>query len=147
MNYNIKKIENKAQIAHVMKIFNTLYPRSLDSLVENLDSYAEKISKKGIVLIAEYSEQVLGYIVFYMNDEINKKGYISQIAVNQKYRGLGIGKKLIDQCLGVAEEKKFLKVMLEVDKVNESAIKFYEKLDFHIIAEATDVSWYMTKVL
>ncbi|PNR90740.1 hypothetical protein HWHPT5561_04180 [Petrotoga sp. HWH.PT.55.6.1] len=63
--------------------------------------------------------------------------YISNIAVYEAYRSSGIGKKLISKAEEEARKLKSLKVVLDVEKENTIAIKFYKKLGYKIISEST----------
>ena len=132
MEYKIVKIIEQEKIAEIMREFNSDFPRALDSMV---------------TLVATLEKNVLGYIIFYINDYKSRRGYISQLAVKQNFRGLGIGKMLLKECIAYALDKEFIKICLEVDKENTNAIQFYKRMNFNISDEATEVSWYMEKTI
>jgi ribosomal protein S18 acetylase RimI-like enzyme len=52
------------------------------------------------------------------------------MAVLPKYRGQGIGRRLLDACLAKAKSKGITRVELEVRIDNSQAIKLYEKAGF-----------------
>ena len=54
--------------------------------------------------------------------------YIDDLCVDQKYRGQGIGKKLYEFAVKTAKELKCFHLTLNVWHLNESAVRFYEKL-------------------
>ena len=56
--------------------------------------------------------------------------YISLVVVDEKHRGKGLGKKLIQKAIEVADEKGCTKAVLDVDSDNGAAIALYEKLGF-----------------
>ena len=58
--------------------------------------------------------------------------YISVINVDKKYRRSGIGKNLIINAKKIALDKKCSRIILDVSKENDNAIKFYKKMDFKI---------------
>lgn len=62
--------------------------------------------------------------------DIAGEGEITNIAVNEKYRGLKIGKKLIQTLIDKCDELKIKDVTLEVRVSNETAIKLYESFGF-----------------
>ena len=54
-------------------------------------------------------------------------GHIEDIVVNKNYRGLGLGKKIIQYIISFAEKKDCYKVILNCDPKIQS---FYESCDF-----------------
>lgn len=58
-----------------------------------------------------------------------KNFYIEDLCVHENYRGKGIGKKLYKFCLSLAKELGCYHLTLNVWHLNESAVKFYQKLD------------------
>ena len=63
--------------------------------------------------------------------------YISNIAVYAAYRSSGIGKQLILKAEEEARKSKSLNVVLDVEKENNMAIKFYKKLGYEKTSEST----------
>ena len=58
------------------------------------------------------------------------EGYINNIAVDEEYRGRGLGSLLLDRAVTFAREKNLAFLSLEVRKSNAAAISLYEKLGF-----------------
>lgn len=58
------------------------------------------------------------------------KGWIEDVIVDQKYRGMGIGMKLIEKLLSISNEQKLSEVLLFTEEHRTSAISLYEKLGF-----------------
>lgn len=63
--------------------------------------------------------------------------YIGVLCVNKKYQKKGIGKNLILKAKNIAQEKKCSRMILDVSKNNENAIKFYKNMGFNIYDEVT----------
>ncbi len=59
--------------------------------------------------------------------------YIDKIGVLEKYRGKGLGKKLINHAFNIATQEDIQFVELEVTAKNQNAISLYEKIGFKII--------------
>ena len=61
-----------------------------------------------------------------------KKGdlYLSEIAIDESFRGQGIGRKVILDAIEYARSKNFKRLILDVDLRNEGAKSLYEKLGF-----------------
>ncbi len=78
------------------------------------------------------SENLLGYIGA---NNICNEVYITNIAVNEKYRSKGYGQKLVNHLIKQCETEKAFFITLEVRKSNEKAIKLYEKCGFKLIGE------------
>lgn len=62
-----------------------------------------------------------------------QEGYISYIyamVTDEKYRGKGIGTKLIDEAINRSSTQGFKRIELDSGFPREKAHKFYEKLGF-----------------
>lgn len=77
-------------------------------------------------------ENLLGYIGA---NNICNEVYITNVAVNGKYRGKGYGKVLVNHLIKQSELENAFFITLEVRKSNENAIKLYEKCGFKLIGE------------
>jgi ribosomal protein S18 acetylase RimI-like enzyme len=65
---------------------------------------------------------------------VNEKtyGHIEAVSIGVKYRGLGIGKKLVDTALSFGQAKKLKYVDLNVLAVNTTGVNLYKKYGFEI---------------
>ena len=54
-------------------------------------------------------------------------GVIEDVAVNEKYRGKGVGKKLVERLILIGKQKNCDKIVLSSSEENS---KFYEKIGF-----------------
>lgn len=55
------------------------------------------------------------------------KAYIEDVAVHPKYRGKGLGKKMVEHCLSCAKKRNCYKVVLSCD---DNVVGFYKSLGF-----------------
>lgn len=78
------------------------------------------------------NEKLLGYIGA---NNICGEVYITNVAVNENYRGKGYGKRLVNHLIKQCEAKNALFVTLEVRKSNENAIALYEICGFKKVGE------------
>ena len=63
-----------------------------------------------------------------------EESHIEQIGVIEKFRGQGIGEKLLVLSLRYCWENSIKKILLECRKSNSSAIKLYKKYLFNIVS-------------
>ncbi len=91
------------------------------------------IISKDLFLVADYLGRVVGYIIGLIEYRDGRKlGHIISLAVDPLYRGMGIGKKLMDSIEKLFIEKKVDLIYLEVSVSNLPAINLYRKLGYTI---------------
>lgn len=95
-----------------------------------LTSYDGRFYHEMRVVTMELAKEHLGVEFPDMQDEaIPGEYYLDSLAVMPEYRGLGIGRSLLQQ--GISEGQKLnLKVTLAVDPENNRAKRLYESLGF-----------------
>lgn len=86
-----------------------------------------------IYYVATKDDKIIAYAgLQYVLDE----GYITNIAVIEKYRGYGISNSLMQLIIDKAKELELIFISLEVRQSNTPAIKLYNKFNFEIISTA-----------
>ena len=76
-------------------------------------------------------KKIAGFIWVYKRNVDEKiKLHINYFIVNEEYRRLGIGKKLIDEVLAYAKKNNIHNIELMVSSSNASAISFYQNNGF-----------------
>ena len=123
-NYNIQKID----ISHIEQLVllekeTSSAPWSYNSFLEELSNIASKY----FVAIDNKTNLILGYIGLH---NISKEGYITNIAVFEKYRRLGIASDLLAYVINFSLKNQLIFLTLEVRKSNHNAIRLYEKFGF-----------------
>lgn len=100
--------------------------------IPNIDEYLTKILNHASFII-DYDEKICrGFIAYYCNKNLAKV-YITMVLVRAQYRGLGIGKGLVEFVLNTTQRnKEFLSCELEVDDKNEVAYNMYKSMGFKI---------------
>lgn len=116
-------------------------------MLKNFSDIEEKYMKNGgtflLALIedpATQEKEIVGHLGFLkveteedMDDGYPvpaKVGNLEAIGVTSKYRGLGIGKKLLDKAISFAEAQDYDRLKLDVYHINTSAIELYKKYGF-----------------
>lgn len=85
--------------------------------------------------VAEIGETVAGYIGAH---NVLGEVYITNVAVFERFRRMGVAKRLIETLLVSVSREKADFVTLEVRKSNFSAISLYEKCGFTSVGERKD---------
>ena len=82
-------------------------------------------------IVAEVGNNVVGMSVFYYSYSTwkGKSIYIDDIIVNEGFRGIGIGSKLMEATILRAKEENVGKLHWQVLDWNEPAIRFYQKYE------------------
>ncbi len=102
-------------------------PWSEKALLDEIDN-----EDQARFFVAEIDGEVVGYIGTL---SVALECSVTNIAVKEKYRHLGIGTKLMARAVYTSREKGDEFITLEVRKSNENALKLYENFRFKIEGE------------
>jgi phosphinothricin acetyltransferase len=81
-----------------------------------------------ITLVSVDNNTISGVASLHIINKLTRTlGLIEDVAVNENYRGKGIGKKLVQKLIGLASDKKCDKIILNSSEKNSS---FYKKIGF-----------------
>jgi len=90
------------------------------------------------IFVAKLCEEIVGYIVFNIKEKNNhimryrKQLSIEAICVDEKHRGKGIGRSLLEHVKTIGKENNCTDMYLTVNEENKDAIKLYEKFGFKV---------------
>jgi ribosomal-protein-alanine N-acetyltransferase len=101
----------------------------------DISAYTQKIVEKATIIDFLENGELIGFIAFYCNDNINKIGYLSMLAVAKEKRGNGLAISMINSAIENLKRKGFQKFRLEVYKTNLKAVRLYEQYGFTIIQQ------------
>ena len=92
-------------------------------------------NKDFLILIVYDGKKPIAYCISLIKKnipiyKIKKYGYVSDLYVDKKYRGKGIGKKLLKKSKEFFRKNKLKFMSLEINHNNDPSIKFYEKYGF-----------------
>jgi ribosomal protein S18 acetylase RimI-like enzyme len=99
--------------------------RSLDDSLKGIEKYLKRNPKTCFV---SEDELIHGSI---LSGHDGRRGFIYHLAVAESYRGLGIGKQLVDKALIALKEEGIKKVALVVFKDNQVGNDFWNKYGFN----------------
>ena len=102
-----------------------LYEKADDDLLDNPKKYLDNGS---FIFLAHYNHLVVGTISLI---PVNKNTYeILKLGVVDGFKGLGIGRELMQICIDLCIEKNVKTITLESSSKLKSALQLYEKLGF-----------------
>jgi len=101
-----------------------------DDPAELEQAKVEKMVASGVALLAEDEGEPVGYLLARYGDHGPTTVYVSDLWVEARVRGRGIGTDLLRRTAAEAAERGSTHVVLDVDSRNAAAIGFYERLGF-----------------
>ena len=123
MDITIRKMEER-DLDRIMEIereaFTTPWPK---------DSFLLEITKNQLAryIVAEIDNVVVGYGGIWL---ILDEGHITNIAVESKYRKMGVGKAIVEGLIYLCTKERINAMTLEVRKSNIAAQNLYNKYGF-----------------
>ena len=119
----IRKLENN-DIDQVIKIWTNSFSRNFDNPIN--PNYLS--DPNSITIVMSDEKIIIGVATLHIIKKLTRiLGLIEDVAVNEDYRGLGIGKKLVKELIKIGNEKNCDKIVLSSSEKNS---KFYEKIGF-----------------
>ena len=107
-----------------------LWTKSLSNKFDNEINTSHLSDPSSITLVSVDNNTITGVASLYIIKKLTRTlGLIEDVAVNENYRGKGIGKKLVEKLIGIAADKKCDKTVLNSSKQNS---EFYKKIGFEI---------------
>ena len=120
---NIRKLE-KNDINQVIEIWTNSFSRNFDKPIN--PNYL--CDPNSITIVMSEEKIIIGVATLHVIKKLTRiLGLIEDVAVNEDYRGLGIGKKLVKELIKIGNEKNCDKIVLSSSEKNS---KFYEKIGF-----------------
>jgi ribosomal protein S18 acetylase RimI-like enzyme len=100
----------------------------------NLETLQNQAEEGHLFFVLKENETPLGFIGIESFTPEKDELKIHKIYVLPDAQGKGIGRKLIEKAIEIAQEKKIGNVILNVNRFNK-AVSFYQKLGFNITSE------------
>ncbi len=100
------------------------------------ENVTQEIKEQPEYWIGAYVEGEMVGIVFGTDD--GRKGWINRLAVDEAYRGEGIGRALVEELEDVFERKGFKIWAALIEPHNPDAMEFFRKLGF----EDSDIKYF-----
>lgn len=134
MNIIVRKGEKK----DIEKVYNLVKELAIFEKAEHeLINTPERLYKDCFeneyydFFVATANDEIVGICIYYTRYSTWKGPviYVEDIVVNEKYRSLGVGKKLFECAITLAKEKKYNSIQWQVLNWNSRAIDFYRKFN------------------
>ncbi len=113
--------------------FEALVAEIVAEFVKNFDSKRERC------WIAERKGEIVGSVFLVKKDDVTAK--LRLLYVEPSARGLGIGKRLVDECIRFARQVGYQKVTLWTQSCLITARAIYEKAGFQLVARNNNKSF------
>ncbi len=124
----------KARLSDVDSIVS-IFLNSLDFLDfedrDWIEGVVRKRSKRVRIYVARLGNEVAGFVLLYKKRD---KAYIDAFAVDPRYRGIGIGKKLLSYVEEILKQEGVEKLYLTVKNSNNNALGMYIKHGYRIVS-------------
>ena len=124
----------KEDLVNLINSENVLSQGSL--LQQPVNGYVDKILQHA-QLLTHYSQGCLaGFVAYYCNDPGKESAFLTMLCVASKYKGKGIGKKLLNASIADIKSKGFRWYALEVKETNIPAMTLYKNSGFNITGKS-----------
>ena len=135
MNYNIRlATENDfEQLIVLFKEF-ALFEKVPEKMINSTEQMRKEKDFFNCFIAETPKKEIIGYAIFFYFylSWSGKSLYMDDLYVKEKFRGDGIGTKLITSVIKFAKENDCHKLRWQVSKWNSPAISFYKKLGAEI---------------
>jgi len=126
-----------AQITWPITYREILSSEQLDFMFEwmyNLETLQNQVEDGQLFYVLKENEKPLGFIGLELFTPEKNELKIQKIYVLPDNQAKGVGRKLIEKAVEIAQEKGIENVILNVNRFNK-AVSFYQKLGFKITSE------------
>jgi DNA-binding MarR family transcriptional regulator/N-acetylglutamate synthase-like GNAT family acetyltransferase len=110
--------------------FEALVAGILVKFIENFDSERERC------WMAEQDGDIIGSVMLVR--KTNTMAQLRTLYVEPRARGLGAGRRLVQECIAFAREKHYRKITLWTNSMLHAARRIYEQEGFHIVSTEGD---------
>ena len=94
-----------------------------EDLINNLENLP--------TIVVIYNDIIVGYLSYKIKEKHSKKLDVDQLVIDEKYRGQGLGKKLMEEVQNIALNNNCDRIELNCWMFNENALAMYEHIGFN----------------
>lgn len=143
------RVATKSDLTRILWIFNdvilnttAIYQESLMSEAD-IQAWFEKKVKFGFpVFVAEHGQEVIGFTSYgpFREREGYRKTVELAIHMDPRFRGQGIGKKLLSMLIEKAKTEGLHTMIAGIDSANINSIALHKKYGFVVVGELKQVA-------
>ena len=100
---------------------------SNDQLKEDLIRNFENLT----TIVISDGDIIVGYLSYKIKEKHTKKLDVDQLIISEKYRGKGLGKKLMNEVKNIALKNECDRIELNCWMFNENALAMYEHIGYN----------------
>jgi len=146
MSFKIRKATLN-DVSRMMELIRELaaYERQPDAVTVSLQEFMDAgfgDSPVWEAFVGEIDDYIIGISLFYVRYSTwkGRRLYLEDLIVDEKMRGYGYGKQLLNRTIEYAQERGYSGMMWQVLDWNQPAINFYEKYQATFDGEWINVS-------
>ena len=125
----IYNLNNQTDYKKVLSLFLQIFPNEVDREKAMQLHELPRPAFEG-VFIAKLSEQIIGFLVTALSNQI---AYITYLGVIEQYQSQGIATALLHQFKSYLEEKNVQFIRCSIRKDNMKTINYIKYLGFHLL--------------
>ena len=120
-------------LLHIISVFDCFYTYVEYHLGTDMKDRELRFwtTKPNIFLVAKASGKVVGIVSYQIINPDTAE--MNRLGVDNTFRGLKIGQKLVEECMKLARKDGYKVMYLETTSANISAIKLYKKLGYEFL--------------
>jgi len=124
-----RKLEQKDRENYLLLLSQLSPVESIDEI--HFQKLLDQIELNGHIYVYEIGGNIIGSGKLLVEQKLSrggsKVGHLEDVVIDNNYRGLRIGKKLVENIIDLAKKEGCYKI---VGECNEDVIGFYEKIGF-----------------
>ncbi len=107
-----------------------LFEKSPESVTNTVEKMKEEQTFFRALVAETFRGEIVGFALFYpvYYTWVGKSLYLDDLYVKEKYRGQGIGRRLLEEVLKAGKQMGAKRIRWQVLNWNKPAIEFYRKL-------------------
>ena len=120
-------------LVKLFEAYRAFYRQAPDRLGA-LQFLTERLRQKdSVIFMARFNDRMVGFVQLYpllSSLRLRRMWVLNDVFVLPEYRGLTIGRQLIDHCKEYARSTRALGLLLEAEKTNVQGNKLYQRTGF-----------------
>ena len=142
-NFSLRFADDR-DIPHIRRLVNEAYQELLQMGLNYTASYQdedvtrERCRQGRTVVVENRQDDIVGSVVLHQKNYFTERhsAYISQLAIANRYKGIGLGTYLMVWCENLAKREGFHSIQLDTAKPAHHLIKWYKNRNYQAIGSS-----------